>query len=84
MSLAVAPSPTVLLLAVVPGVDDHVEAVPASEAARAPKTPSWQGLVGIMEDDAVLSGGAESALTEMSDAELISMVTLDLASAVER
>ena len=33
--------------------------------------------------DDVLSGGAESALTEMSDDELISMVSLDLSSAVE-
>ena len=34
--------------------------------------------------DEVLSGGAESALTEMSNEELISMVSLDLSSAVER
>ena len=33
--------------------------------------------------DEVLSGGAESALTEMSNEELISMVSLDLSSAVE-
>ncbi len=33
--------------------------------------------------DDVLSGGAEAALTEMSDDELISMVSLDLSSAVE-
>jgi hypothetical protein len=31
----------------------------------------------------VLSTGAEQALTEMSDEELISMVSLDLTSAVE-
>ncbi len=34
--------------------------------------------------DEILSGGAESALTEMSNEELISMVSLDLNSAVER
>ncbi len=34
--------------------------------------------------DEILSGGAESALTEMSNEELISMVSLDLSSAVER
>ena len=34
--------------------------------------------------DEILSGGAESALTEMSNEELISMVSLDLTSAVER
>ena len=33
--------------------------------------------------DEVLSGGAESSLTEMSNEELISMVSLDLSSAVE-
>ena len=33
--------------------------------------------------DEILSGGAESILTEMSNAELISMVSLDLQSAVE-
>jgi non-specific serine/threonine protein kinase len=33
--------------------------------------------------DEILSGGAESALTEMSNEELISMVSLDLSSAVE-
>jgi non-specific serine/threonine protein kinase len=33
--------------------------------------------------DDVLSGGAESALTEMGNEELISMVSLDLSSAVE-
>jgi len=33
--------------------------------------------------DEVLSGGAESALTEMSNEELISMVSLDLSSAME-
>ena len=34
--------------------------------------------------DEILSGGAESALTEMSNEELISMVSLDLSSAVEQ
>ena len=34
--------------------------------------------------DEILSGGAESALTEMSNEEFISMVSLDLSSAVER
>ena len=33
--------------------------------------------------DEVLSGGAESTLTEMTDEELLSMVSLDLSSAVE-
>jgi non-specific serine/threonine protein kinase len=33
--------------------------------------------------DEVLSGGAESSLTELSNEELISMVSLDLSSAVE-
>jgi non-specific serine/threonine protein kinase len=33
--------------------------------------------------DEILSGGAEAALTEMSNEELISMVSLDLSSAVE-
>ena len=33
--------------------------------------------------DEILSGGAESALTEMSNEELISMVSLDLSSAIE-
>ncbi len=33
--------------------------------------------------DDVLSGGAETALTEMGNEELISMVSLDLSSAVE-
>ncbi len=33
--------------------------------------------------DEILSGGAESALTEMSNEELISMVSLDLSSALE-
>ena len=33
--------------------------------------------------DEILLGGAESALTEMSNEELISMVSLDLSSAVE-
>ena len=32
----------------------------------------------------ILSGGAEASLTEMSNEELISMVKLDLNSAVER
>ena len=31
----------------------------------------------------ILSAGAESALTEMSNAELIAMVSLDLSSATE-
>ena len=34
--------------------------------------------------DEILSGGAESVLTEMSNDELISMVSLDLNSAMER
>ena len=33
--------------------------------------------------DEILSGGAESGLTEMSNEELISMVSLDMQSAVE-
>ncbi len=33
--------------------------------------------------DEIFSGGAESALTEMSNEELISMVSLDLSSAME-
>ncbi len=34
--------------------------------------------------DEILSGGAEATLTEMSNEELMSMVSLDLNSAMER
>ena len=34
--------------------------------------------------DEILSGGAESILTEMSNEQLISMVSLDMRSAVDR
>ncbi len=49
-------------------VEEHIDALIASKQALS---------------DEILSGGAESALTEMSNEELISLVSLDLSSALE-